>query len=171
MKSTLEENKDFQAFFKLTIMMRFFMNRRVTLTALAFVLLASCGSNKDAEVIAQRYIHKYGYDVSYEDWKGHEYPGQVVTTLKNGVTVSESFEEGRLHGPRTVTYPHSQTLNQLEVYSKGELKRRVTYSVRGVPSMEELFTSPTETKVTTWYHSGSPRSQEDLLQSTKRSGV
>jgi len=148
--------------------MRFFMNQRVTLSLLSLALLASCGSGSDDDktnAIAQRYIHKYGYDVSYEDWKGHDYPGQVVTTLKNGVTIAETFEEGRLHGPRTVTYPHSQTLNQLEVYTKGELKRRVTYSVRGVPSMEEIFSSPTETKVTTWYHSGSPRSQEDYLGS------
>ncbi len=146
------------------------MNRRLTLSALALVLLASCGSDKNAEVIAQRYIHKYGYDVSYEDWNSHDYPGQVLTTLKNGVTISESYEEGRLHGPRTATYPHSQTLNTLEVYSKGELKRRVTYSVRGVPSQEELFVSPTETKITTWYHSGSPRSTEEYLGSILVSG-
>ncbi|MFZ4772983.1 MAG: toxin-antitoxin system YwqK family antitoxin [Chlamydiia bacterium] len=142
------------------------MNRRFTLTALAFALLTACGgSNRDAEVIAQRYVHKYGYDVSPEDWSSHDYPGQIITTLKNGVTVAEGFEEGRLHGPRTVTYPHSQTLNTLEVYSKGSLTRRVTYSVRGVPSTEENFCSPTETKVTTWYHSGSPRSQEEFVGS------
>ncbi len=141
------------------------MSRRFTLTALALALLTACGSDREAEVIAQRYIHKYGYDVSSEDWNSHDYPGQVVTTLKNGVTISETFEESRLHGPRTVTYPHSQTLNTLEIYTKGDLKRRVTYSVRGVPSMEEKFNSPSETKITTWYHSGSPRSQEEFLGS------
>jgi len=89
---------------------RFYMKRSsLFLIPLCNVLLIKCQtSNKDKNdnVVSQRYIHKYGYDVSKEEWESTGYPGQVVTTLRNGVTLTSSYENGVLHGPTTYTFPH-----------------------------------------------------------------
>jgi antitoxin component YwqK of YwqJK toxin-antitoxin module len=124
---------------------------------------AGCGpSGKDPNVVLSRYVHRYGYDVSREEWETQQHPGQVLTTLRNGQTISTSYEEGVLHGTKTQTFPHSQTIQVSEKYHKGSLVKRVTYSIRGVPQKEEVFKSPTEVLVTTWYPSGTPKTKEEF---------
>ncbi len=120
------------------------------------------GPEKNYNVISQRYIHKYGYDVSREEWETQKHPGQVLVTMRDGKTISTSYEEGVLHGQKTESYPHSQTVQTLEKYEKGRLTKRVSYSVRGVPQKEELFKGPKEVLVTSWYPTGTPRAKEEL---------
>lgn len=105
-------------------------------------LLVGCQtSNKDKNdnVVSERYIHKYGYDVSKEEWESTGYPGQVVTTLRNGVTVTSSYENGILHGPTTHTFPHSKTTESLNIYERGNLVKKTTYDIRGIPQKEQVF--------------------------------
>lgn len=118
-------------------------------------------SDQNENVVSKRYIHKYGYDVSKEEWEGAGYPGQVITTLRNGVTVTSTYENGMLHGPSTLTYPHSQTIETRNTYERGNLVKRITYDIRGIPEKEEIFLSPSHYKVTKWYQNGTPLSMEE----------
>ena len=128
-------------------------------TCLAFAG-ASCQNDKSKHIVQQRYIHKYGYDVSPDEWSTHAYPGQVLTTKRNGQVIVKTYEDNHLHGPLTVTWPHSQTVQSLEEYAKGVLKRRVEYSIRGVPEKESLFLAGDQILTTKWYPSGTPFSKE-----------
>jgi len=121
-------------------------------------------SRPDQEVVSQRFIHKYGYDVSPDEWQSNHYPGQVITTMRNGITITSTYEDGMLHGPSTMTHPHSETLESLNVFDRGTLVRKVNYDVKGLPDREEAYLSPSRIKVTSWYHTGSPRSIEEYDQ-------
>ena len=146
------------------------------LTYLSLIALAgalsSCdeGQSNNKNVISQRYIHKYGYDVSREEWETQQYPGQVLTTQRDGKTTTESYEDALLHGPRTETYPHSQTVQTLEQYERGHLAKRVSYTVRGVPETEEVFKSETHVVSTSWYPSGTPKAKEEHKDSVLING-
>ena len=113
------------------------------------------------EVVTERYIHRYGYDVSKSEWEAKDYPGQVITTYRNGVTVVTNYEDGQIHGFKTTTYPHSQTLDTKESYHRGLLTKRTSYDLRGIPLKEEHFVNPEQTKILFWYSNGIPRAQED----------
>lgn len=134
----------------------------VLVSALAII---GCSDSSQKNVIATRYVHKYGYDVSKEDWETKQHPGQIITTLQDGKTIVESYEDAMLHGPRTETFPHSQTVQILETYERGKLAKRVTFSIRGVPQQEEVFKSPTHILLTTWYPTGTPKSKEEYKES------
>ena len=147
------------------------MNGRLLLLPTLLALVAAgCHNNRSdkqtAHVVAERYIHKYGYDVSKAEWESSHYPGKVITTMRNGVTITSSYENGLLHGPMTHTYPYSETVQMLQVFEKGTLVKQVTYSVRGTPVAEQLYLSPSHTKVTKWYPSGSPLSVEEFIDGT-----
>ena len=132
-----------------------------------FTLLALAGChensnrNRESEVVSQRYIHKYGYDVSPDEWQSNHYPGQVITTMRNGVTITSTYDDGILDGQTTYTHPHSQTLESVEVYSHGTLAKKTFYDVKGLPEREEQHLSPSRLRVTSWYKLGSPRSVEE----------
>lgn len=134
------------------------------LIALSGLFIFGCqnsSKDQDENVVSKRYIHKYGYDVSKEEWEGATYPGQVVTTLRNGVTVTSSYEDGILHGPTTYTFPHSNTIESLNTYERGNLVKKTTYDIRGIPQKEQVFLSPSHVKVTKWFQSGTPLSVEE----------
>jgi len=116
---------------------------------------------EEEHVVAKRYIHKYGYDVSKEEWERATYPGQVITTMRNGVTITAHYEEGELHGPTTCTYPHSHTTESTQIYERGRLVKKTMYNSRGIAYKEEAFFSPCHVKITQWYASGTPLSVEE----------
>ncbi len=124
--------------------------------------LIACNDGPKGQVISQRYVHKYGYDVSRDEWKAEAYPGNVITTLRDGKSITEPYEDGLLHGARTETYPHSQTIQTLEQYERGTLTKRVSYNIRGVPQKEEFFKGENQVLVTTWYPNGTPKSNEEF---------
>jgi len=133
------------------------------LIAIAGLSIVSCNKKdrSEEEVVSRRFIHKYGYDVSKEEWESTEYPGQVITTLRDGVTVTATYEQGVLNGPTTYTYPHSQTKECTEYYDHGTLIKKINYSIRGIPSKEELFLAATHLKTTRWFKSGTPMCVEE----------
>ncbi len=139
------------------------MKHFLLLTCAGLLMFGCQNSNKDQNenVVSKRYIHKYGYDVSKEEWESTGYPGQVITTLRNGVTVTSSYEDGRLHGPTTYTYPHSNTHESLNIYERGNLVKKTSYDIRGIPQKEEVFLSPSHVKLTKWFQSGTPMSVEE----------
>lgn len=133
----------------------------IPLLALSLSGCGGCGSCQDKNVVSQRYIHKYGYDVAPTEWREEQYPGQVVTTMRDGKTITSTYEDGQLHGQRIETYPHSQTSQTLEQYERGVLKKRISYNVRGVPQKEEVFHTDGRVSVTSWYPKGTPQSLEE----------
>jgi len=131
------------------------------LTLLSLALCGCGGNKKDDNVVSQRYIHKYGYAVSQEEWEARKCPGQVVTYLSNGVTVTATYEDGVKHGPMTQTYPHSQTVEKYFLYNQGNKVKEISYDLSGVPVEEWLQLSPTRYTLTRWYGEGSPMSVEE----------
>ncbi len=126
------------------------------------LVLAGCGSdNGGSQVISKRYIHKYGYAVSDSEWAANNYPGQVITTLRNGVTITATYEDGKLHGQTTHTHPHSQTVQYYYLYNNGELKKEMVYDSLGMPIQEKVQLSPQRHCLTTWFGDGTPKSIED----------
>lgn len=135
----------------------------VLLMLLGIIAVGCQHTNKDKndDIVSQRYIHKYGYDVSKKEWESTGYPGKVVTTLRNGVTATSSYENSILHGPSTFTFPHSNTTESLHIYEQGNLVKKTTYDIRGIPQKEQLFLSPSHIKTTRWYQNGTPMSVEE----------
>ncbi len=126
------------------------------------ILCCACQKHKkEDDVVSQRYVHKYGYAVSKEEWDNNNYPGQIVTSLKNGVTMTASYENGYLHGPCTYTYPDSQTVENYSLYNQGLLVKEVHYDVLGMPVRERVQLSPSRYTTTLWYTEGSPLSIEE----------
>jgi len=138
-------------------------NLLFTLPILGILITGCHNSNQDKndEVVSQRHIHKYGYDVSKEEWESTGYPGQIITTLRNGVTITASYENSVLHGPTTYTYPHSQTIESLNIYERGNLVKKTTYNIRGIAQKEEVFLSPSHIRTMRWYSSGTPMLTEE----------
>lgn len=126
------------------------------------LIMSSCGKDPNAQVISKQYIHKYGYAVSESEWNANQYPGQVITSMRDGVTVKATYENGVLHGPTTYSHPHSQTVQHYYLYHFGEQKKEVSYDSLGMPIQEKVQLSPTRFCLTKWYGDGSPLSIEDF---------
>ena len=133
-----------------------------------FLLLNGCScssckrNGKDGDVLSQRYVHKYGYLVSQEEWETKNYPGQVITSLSNGVTVTSTYESGTLHGPMTYTFPHSQSVETYYLYNWGEQVKEINYNALGMPVKEKIQLSPSRHSLTAWYSGGSPMYVEEF---------
>jgi antitoxin component YwqK of YwqJK toxin-antitoxin module len=141
-----------------------------------YAILGTCGvvglflsgcrdQKKDDQVVSQRYIHKYGYAVSKEEWDSRSYPGQVITAMRNGITVTATYENGVLHGPSTYTFPHSQTVESYYFYDQGNLAKETHYNLSGMPARETVNHSPYRYTSTMWYAEGSPMSIEEFSNS------
>ncbi|MES2345692.1 MAG: hypothetical protein V4494_07140 [Chlamydiota bacterium] len=134
------------------------------------LFLSSCGKdNQENPVISERYIHKYGYAVSLEEWEANRYPGQIITNLTNGVTITATYENGIKHGPCTHTFPHSQTIEKYFLYNQNTLVKEIVYDERGMPLKEMVQLSPSRHSATVWYTEGSPMcieeyAHEELLE-------
>ena len=129
--------------------------------------MLACGCNqnkKDEPVVSERYIHKYGYALTKEDWDNGNYPGQVITTLRNGVTITSTYENGVLHGASTHTFSNSHTVQTYFLYNQGEKVKEIQYDLQGMPLCETLQVSPTRVTKTLWYADGTPLSIEEYSQ-------
>ena len=116
------------------------LGRTIFLLSCLSLIAVGCGApeaKNDDEVIAQRFIHKYGYDVPKDVWEEKNYPGEVITTYRNGVTVTSHFEDGLKHGESLRTYPHSQTTETKEEHNRGILTQKTSYNIRGIPYQED----------------------------------
>ncbi len=128
------------------------------------VILCGCkNSNEKEDVVSERYVHKYGYAIAKEDWEARNYPGQVVTTLRTGVTVTATYDNGIQHGPTTYTYPHSQAVEHCDLYNLGTKVKEISYDPAGVPIREWIQLSPTRYSITLWYKGGSPMRVEEFV--------
>jgi antitoxin component YwqK of YwqJK toxin-antitoxin module len=127
------------------------------------VLFSACQNSSDStpQVVSQKYIHKYGFDVTEDEWQKRSQEGQVVTMLKNGVKIIRSYDEGQLHGPTTYTFPHSNVVEKFLVYDAGTLLKQTQCDASGIPEREEVFEFDDRTIVTYWDEKGVPMSIEE----------
>lgn len=132
-----------------------------SLIALASLAVSCRNSNEENPVVSQRYVHKYGYAVSKDEWDENHYPGQVITKMRDGVTVTATYEVGMLHGPCTYSFPHSQTIATYELYNQGHKVKEITYDTKGMPIQEHVQLSPTRYAITLWQTDGTPLSIEE----------
>jgi antitoxin component YwqK of YwqJK toxin-antitoxin module len=77
------------------------------------------------------------------------------------VTITETYENGLLQGPTTVTYPHSQTVEISSYFNQGEKVKEIRYNAFGMPVEEWVQLSPTRYSLSMWYKEGSPMLVEE----------
>jgi len=134
----------------------------LTLIGCAGALLTSCQNNDSFDqVLSQTYVHKYGFNLSEQEWEEMSKEGQVVSMLKNGVKVSSSYENGQLHGLVTYTFPYSTTIEKSLTYDQGNLLKETLYDLAGLPVREEVYEFDSRTIITMWNEKGSPLSIEE----------
>ncbi len=137
-------------------------NKLFPILAVLSIAATSCQKDKkDDQVVSQKYVHKYGYAVSQEEWEARNYPGNVITTLKNGATVTATYENGVLHGPCTFTYPHSQIIEKYVLYNQNVPVKEIRYNISGMPTLETIKLSPHRHSRVEWYEDGVPKSVEE----------
>ncbi|MBI5273329.1 MAG: hypothetical protein HY861_05035 [Chlamydiia bacterium] len=148
------------------------MKRIPTLFSAAALLFSSCErSDSSDKIVSQQFVHKYGFDLSEEEWQQRSKEGRVISTLQNGVTMTHSYENGKLHGITTQTFPHTSTIEKLSVYDQGILLKEVFQDMNGIPIQEEVYEFDNRKIVTFWDERGVPLSieeyQGDLLTDGK----
>ncbi len=137
---------------------------------LAFIT-ASCQNYSADSVVSQQFVHKYGFDLSEEEWEQRAQEGQIITLLQNGVKITRTYEHGELHGATTYTFPKSAIVEKLRIYDQGTLLSETLHDIHGVPMQEEVYEFDDRMIVTRWNEKGVPLSVEeyngDLLVSGK----
>lgn len=138
-----------------------------SLGALLLLAASCCRSTCQNELVTETYTHKYGVPLSKGDWNRQGQEGEVRKVLKNGVTVTQNYEAGKLHGKTTYSFPHSSTLQKIELYEDGMLLAEIEHYPSGIPMQEQRYQDGQLVQVTSWYEDGSPSSletyQEGLL--------
>ena len=129
---------------------------------IALLCLASCqpGSTPD-QIISEKFVHKYGFGLSEEEWDQRAQEGQIISTQKNGVMITRSFENGVLHGPTTYTFPNSSKVEKILYYDQGDLLREITQDTNGIPVREETYEFDDRLILTFWSDKGIPLSVEE----------
>lgn len=136
--------------------------QKLVLVLLAVGSLTGCARrlNDPQEVLGQSYVHRYGVPVAADNWTAQGESGKVVSTLKNGVVVSRSYNQGVLEGDTTYTYPHSDLIASVETYSQGQLLKEMSYYRNGTSSEQTTYVSSDTRLVEGWYDNGSPQKSE-----------
>lgn len=110
--------------------------------------------------VDQTYHHRYGMEVEPTHWFRAGCSGQVITTLRDGICVSQTFSQGMLNGESSYTYPNNKQIQRKEVYSNDVLTSEIHYSPSGVPTFAREYTTPDIWNETHWYESALPKSIE-----------
>ena len=126
------------------------------------VFAASCASNASVDqVVSQTFVHKYGFNLTPEEWKERSEEGQVISHLQNGVTITQSFQEGILHGPCTYTFPHSAQIETIQIYDHGTLLKETVHNEQGQPLVQKAYECDQHMMLTKWGEQGVPLSLEE----------
>lgn len=137
------------------------MRKTLSLLALALAVVGCrTTTSQYNDVVKETYIHKYGVPVTKADWVDQGKEGQIVSLHSDGVTVTNSYSKGILHGPTTFSFPNSSTIHHIETYSQGELVSKKENYPSGVSMKEELFEENHLVKRSQWYEDGTPQANE-----------
>lgn len=140
------------------------MRTFVPLITGAFFITGCMGpAHHDREIVEQTYVHRYGVEVTPEDWSARGESGQIMTTRRDGVVVKQNYNRGQLHGITTYTYPHSETFQRTEEYENGTLVREVNHYINGMPEEEISYNGPNDKTITLYYDTGTPWVRERIV--------
>lgn len=133
--------------------------KKLSIIGAAFCLaltLSGCkNSNYYNEILKETYIHKYDVPMAKADWEEQGQNGKIVQLKKDGVTVTQSFENGELHGETSYTFPNTSTIHRTEVFEKGKLKSKRENYPNGSAMWEVFFNDEAEPiKLCQWYEDG-----------------
>lgn len=106
------------------------------------------------------YIHPYGLPVGCDQWAQSGSNGQRIVSWRDGVTVTQTYADGLLHGESTYTYPHCDQKERVELYCNNDLASQVFFSMEGAPTQSVVYLKPNTKTITIWYDRGNPRSVE-----------
>lgn len=138
------------------------MRRQKTFILISSLLLGGCFSGSgENSIISQKYVHKYGFDVSESEWEARDQEGQIVTLLQNGEKVTNTYENGVLHGPSTFTFPHSSVIEKHLVYNQGTLLKEIVNDNNGIPISEDVYEFDDRKITTFWDEKGAPLAIEE----------
>ncbi|WP_075883472.1 toxin-antitoxin system YwqK family antitoxin [Candidatus Protochlamydia sp. W-9] len=132
-------------------------------TLLCLLVSTSCQTHRHPEdVVYETYVHRYGVELPAEDWSSRGQHGQVLSTRRDGVVVSKTYESGILHGEVTYTFPHRECVEKKEVYDQGNLIQETYYYANGMPKQQIDYRSADQYSVISWYEGGAPQSKEEF---------
>lgn len=137
--------------------------RLKTLSGCLFICLATVACESIREYENQydcTYIHPYGVPVGCDQWVQSGSNGQCIVSWRDGVTVTQTYADGLLHGESTYTYANSSQIERIEKYCNNELTSQIFYNMVGVPRQSVVYSEPNFKTITIWYDSGNPRSIE-----------
>lgn len=131
------------------------------LSFLTLVLtLFACNDDNNSNVVSQNYVHKYGFDMSKNEWQSRTKEGTVITVLETGVTVTNNYNNDTLHGLTTYSFPNSSILEKIYDYDNGTLIKETHQDEAGIPYREKTYEPDNKTLITLWDKVGVPISQE-----------
>lgn len=130
--------------------------RSVFFLILGAIALVGCNRQPchEGQVVEQTYIHRYGVEVTPNDWESRGGSGQIVSIRRDGVKVTTSYLKGIQDGPTTYTYPHSDIIARTEVYDDAKMIKEIKHFTSGTPQEEIYYSSADEKTITTWYSDG-----------------
>jgi antitoxin component YwqK of YwqJK toxin-antitoxin module len=138
------------------------MRKVVFALACSLPLFLACQkTGQECDCASRQYIHKYGFHLTEKEWKEREKDGQIVTRLKNGITITNNYAEGLLQGASTVTYSHSPIVQKRYEYDLGDLIKCTLYDPQGIPMEEVSFEGDNRKTLTFWNEKGVPLSIEE----------
>ena len=138
---------------------------------ISIISFFSCQKDKDdSNVVSQQFIHKYGFDMNEKEWQSREKEGKSITVLDNGVTVTNTYNNGALHGPTTYTFPHSSIIEKIYIYDNSVRIKEIAHDKQGVPYKEEAYELNNTKTITLWDRFGVPISVEKYVNGILREG-
>lgn len=145
------------------------MKSRIFFGVLA-VFVSCQKNNNNSDIASTRFIHKYGFEVSKNEWKERGKEGQIVQVTKDKVTKTFTYKKGVLDGISTISYEGKEQIKEQQVYEDGILIKKTLYDISGTPISEENFVKDGKT-LTFWDARGVPLRYEiykdNLLQEAK----
>lgn len=140
------------------------MRQILALSLLVGASLAMTGCNRPCEptceVIDETYMHRYGVAIPAEEWTEGGQHGQIISSYNTGIVTTQSYVAGVLEGETTHTFPHSDTIESVQVYSKNQLVKDTLHYPQGVPKQETHYTPEGGQMVTQFYDNGQTMSIE-----------
>lgn len=136
----------------------------------SYIFMAAAAAAAGCQPIAyencvdQQFIHEYGVSIDADRWQECNRNGKVITRLRDGVVLSQTFAHGLLNGESTYTYPNSEQIEKKEMFHDDVLISEIHYTPCGVPLFSRNYSSPEAWRETHWYESGHPRSIEDYAR-------
>lgn len=141
------------------------------LISLATLFLVACSKDDQSTVVAQQYIHKYGFPITEKEWNSRTQDGKVVSVLEDGVTVSQNYSNGVLNGETTYSYPNSTINKESHLYTNNVLVKKTLFSQEGIPYQEFSYELDSKVVITKWNSEGAPLSIETYERELLTSGT